>query len=245
MDKRVALVTGASRGIGAAIAVRLARDGFNVALTCLKGVERAEEVAAECRALGAETLVLSGDCADPVVCRGWVEKTIEKFGKIDALINNAGITRDGLLMRMGDEQFESVLAANLNSAFYLTREVSRPMMKARYGRIINISSVAGVYGNAGQANYSASKAGLIGLTKAAAKELGGRGITVNAVAPGAIETDMTEALPEKVRAGMLERIALGRMGSAGEVAAAVAFLASEDSAYVTGQVLQVDGGIAM
>ncbi len=245
VDRRVALITGASRGIGAATARRLSSDGFSVVLTCRSGADAAQAVAQQCSSLGAQTLVLTGDCADPSVCKGWVDAALERFGRVDALINNAGKTHDGLLMRMSDEQFDDVLRTNLYSAFYLMRAVCRPMLRAKYGRIVNLSSVAGVSGNVGQSNYAASKAGLIGLTKSVAKELGGKGITVNAVAPGAIETDMTQQLPEENRSAMTSRISLGRMGTVEEVAAVIAFLASESSSYLTGQVLTVDGSLAL
>lgn len=243
MDKKTALITGASRGIGASIARRLAADGFDLVLTCLNDTEPIEPVAKDCRESGAEVLILFGNCADVAVCKGWMKETLDRFGRLDVLVNNAGITKDGLLMRMTDEQFDAVMQVNLYSAFYLCREAARPMMKQKYGRVINTSSVAGVFGNAGQVNYAASKAGLIGITKSMAKELGSRGITVNAIAPGVIETAMTDAIPEDIKAKMLEGIALGRMGKTEEVAGLVSFLASDDASYITGQVIVIDGGM--
>ena len=242
-NRPVALVTGASRGIGAAIARQLAADGYDVALTCVSNTAKAEEVARQCEALGAQTLVLTGDLAQESVCREITQQVQARFGRVDVLVNNAGITRDGLLVRMTGAQWEDVLSANLHSAFYMTRYVTALMFKARRGKVVNMASVAGVTGNAGQANYSASKAGLIGLTKAAARELGARGITVNAVAPGLIQTDMTGALSEKATEAILSRVPLGRMGKAEEVAHLVSFLASSKADYITGQVLSIDGGM--
>jgi 3-oxoacyl-[acyl-carrier protein] reductase len=227
-DKRVALITGASRGIGAACAVRLSGMGLEV-VTTSRG----------------STTDLSGDCSDPEVCKGWVAQTIEKHGRLDILVNNAGITRDTLLMRMTDEQFDEVMRTNLNGAFYLCRAALKYVVKSPAGRIVNIASVSGISGNAGQCNYSASKAGLIGLTKSLSKEVGKRGVTVNAVAPGWIATDMTGAVPDEISAGIIGRITLTRAGKPEEIAAAVGFLASEDASYITGQVISVDGGLAL
>jgi 3-oxoacyl-[acyl-carrier protein] reductase len=239
---KVALVTGAARGIGRAIAEHLAGRGAAVACVDLTA-EGAEAGAAACRAKGVKASVHAADVSDPAGCDAAVEACVKEHGRVDVLVNCAGITRDGLLMRMSDQDFQKVLAINLNGTFYMTRAVSRPMMKQRGGRIVNIASVIGITGNAGQANYAASKGGVIALTKSAAKELASRGINVNAVAPGYIATDMTAALPEEARQAMLGRIPLGRAGTAEDVAQAVGFLAGPASAYVTGQVLVVDGGM--
>ncbi len=235
---KVALVTGARQGIGRAISFALAQQGFDVAINCRneQTALAAREVANECMKHGVDA-----DCFTADV----VKRVMARWGRIDVLVNNAGITRDGLIARMGEAQFDDVIAANQKSVFNMMRQVVPVMMKQRGGRIINISSVAGVYGNAGQLNYSASKAAIIGMTKSAAKELGARGITVNAVAPGFIETDMTEKLPDKAKAAIIERISLGRTGKPEDVANAVAFLAGDSASYITGQVLCVDGGIVM
>ena len=244
---KVALVTGARQGIGRAISFALAQQGFDVAINCRneQTALAAREVANECMKHGVDA-----DCFTAAVslfeeCAELVKRVMARWGRIDVLVNNAGITRDGLIARMGEAQFDDVIAANQKSVFNMMRQVVPVMMKQRGGRIINISSVAGVYGNAGQLNYSASKAAIIGMTKSAAKELGARGITVNAVAPGFIETDMTEKLPDKAKAAIIERISLGRTGKPEDVANAVAFLAGDSASYITGQVLCVDGGIVM
>ena len=245
LEGRVALVTGGSRGIGRAVCLALARGGAAVAL-CYAGNEAAaRETEDACRALGAETLALRCDVTDADAVKDMVAAVVKRFGRLDILVNNAGITRDGLMMTMPEEAFDAVIAANLKGAFLCMKAVCRTMLRQRYGRIINVSSVVGLHGNAGQANYAASKAGLIGLTKSAARELASRGVTVNAIAPGYIDTDMTAALPGEVRAKTLAAIPAGRMGQAGEVAAAAAFLAGEEAAYITGQVLGVDGGMGM
>ena len=241
-----ALVTGGSRGIGRAVCLALAARGMRVAVNYAGNAAAAEEVVQACLQQGApDAFAVQADVSDAEQVRALVAAVSERWGGVDVLVNNAGITRDGLLLRMRESDFDAVLATNLKGAFSCMQAVARPMMKQRWGRIVNLSSVVGLRGNVGQANYAASKAGLIGLTKSAARELAGRGITVNCVAPGFIETDMTAALPESVRADLLGQIPLGRLGAAEEVAAAVAFLASPQAAYITGQVLCVDGGMAM
>lgn len=240
---KTALVTGGSRGIGRAVCLELARGGANVVL-CYAGNEAAaSQTAAQCQALGAKALALRCDVSDAAQVKALCGAAVKAFGSIDILVNNAGITRDGLLMMMKEEDFDAVVDTNLKGAYLCMKAVCRPMMKKRQGRIVNISSVVGLRGNAGQVNYAASKAGLIGMTKSAARELAGRGITVNAVAPGFISTDMTAALPGT--AALLGSIPAGRLGQAEEVARAVAFLASDEAAYITGQVLAVDGGMSM
>lgn len=244
-EKRVALVTGASRGIGRAIALRLAADGCFVIINYRGSKEKAEEVKAEIERRGGEAMLYPCDVADFEACGAMFQEVIKIYGRIDVLVNNAGIVKDGLLMAMKEEDFSKVVDVNLKGTFHCIRHAVRQMIKQRNGRIVNMASVVGIQGNAGQANYAASKAGIIGLTKAAARELASRGITVNAVAPGFIETDMTAALSEKVRAGAMEHIPLGNFGQPEDVAEAVAFLASEKAGYITGQVLSVDGGMAM
>lgn len=247
MGKNV-LITGASRGIGACIAETFAKKGYNVAINCYseKEVENGGNKTAEiCRSHGVEAECFIADVSNFDQCAALVKETAERFGSIDVLVNNAGITRDGLLALMKEDQFDSVIAVNMKSVFNMMHHVSKLMIKARSGHIVNIASVAGVYGNPGQTNYSASKAGVIGMTKTAAKELGSRGINVNAVAPGFIETPMTAAMPEKAREAALSIIALKRGGKPQDVANAVVFLASEEASYISGQVLQVDGCMSM
>jgi 3-oxoacyl-[acyl-carrier protein] reductase len=242
---RIALITGAARGIGRAIALELARPGLTIYLNDVALGEDAARTQQEVEAKGATARLIEFDVADAAMASQGVDRIIKESGRLDILVNNAGITRDNLIVRMKETEWDAVLGINLKGAFNCLRAASRPMIKQRGGRIINISSVVGVMGNAGQANYVASKAGLIGLTKTVARELASRNITVNAVAPGFIQTEMTENLPEATRQLMLAQIPLGRFGTASEVAQAVAFLASEAAAYITGQVIHVNGGMLM
>ncbi|WP_298586820.1 3-oxoacyl-[acyl-carrier-protein] reductase [uncultured Selenomonas sp.] len=245
LDGKTALVTGASRGIGRAIALRLAAEGARVAINYAGNVKAAEEVKAAIEAAGGTAILCRADVADSAAVEAMVADVAKEFGAIDILVNNAGITRDTLLMRMKDEDFAKVLDTNLKGVFYCTKAVSKLMMKKRSGRIVNMASVVGLVGNAGQTNYAAAKAGVIGFSKSAAKELASRGITVNAVAPGFIGTDMTADLPESVKEKALSDIPLGRAGQPEDVANAVLFLASEQASYITGQVVHVDGGMVM
>lgn len=242
---KVALVTGASRGIGRGIARKLASLGATVLVNYNGSPQKAGELAEEIVAAGGCAECVGCDVSDYTACADMVERIIEKYGHVDILVNNAGVTRDNLLMRMSEEDYDRVLDINLKGAFNTMRHLSRYFVKQRGGKIINISSVSGVLGNAGQANYSASKAGLIGLTKSAARELASRGICVNAVAPGFIDTEMTQALPEKAREAGVAAVPMGRMGTVEDIAETVAFLAGEKSNYITGQVICVDGGMAI
>ena len=242
---RCALVTGGSRGIGRAVCLELAKAGFAVAVNYAGNQQAALQTAEACRALGVKAEIFAADISRPEECARLFEEVLAAFGRVDVLVNNAGITRDNLILRLSEEDFDKVLDTNLKGAFFCCKAAARPMMKQRFGRIINLTSVVGLRGNPGQTNYSASKAGLIGLTKSLAKELASRGITANAVAPGFIDTDMTRAMPEAAKAAMNGTIPLGRPGLPEEVARAVAFFASEESGYITGQVLCVDGGMAM
>jgi len=245
LNPQIAIVTGASRGIGREIALSFAEAGANVVINYAGNKALAEEVAEKARESGAKALVVQADVSKSDQVESLIAATIAEFGRIDILVNNAGITKDNLIMRMKEEDWDDVINTNLKSAFLLSKGVSRIMMKQRSGRIINISSVVGILGNAGQANYVAAKSGMIGLTKTLARELATRGITVNAVAPGFIETDMTATLPEDIRKDLLRQIPLARLGSPKDVADVVKFLASDSAGYLTGQVLHVDGGMVM
>lgn len=242
---KIAVVTGAARGIGRAIALALAEEGAEVVINYHHSEERSLAVKEEIEARGGKAAVMQCDVSDYESCERFVSAVAEMYGRIDIWVNNAGITKDQLLMRMSEEAFDEVIETNLKGTFQCMRFVSRVMVKQRCGRIINLSSVVGIAGNAGQVNYAASKAGVIGMTKSAAKELAGRGITVNAVAPGFIETEMTSVLSEKVQEQAKNQIPLGHFGTPEDVASAVVFLASEQAKYITGQVVQVDGGMVM
>jgi 3-oxoacyl-[acyl-carrier protein] reductase len=242
---KAALVTGGSRGIGKAIGLRLARQGADVAFSYRGNAEAARATADEIESIGTKALSIQGDVRDPESADAVVKAALEAFGKVDILVNNAGITRDDLIMRMSEEAWREVLETNLFGAFWMTKAVTRPMLKARAGRIVNITSVSGQAGQMGQANYSSAKAGLIGLTKATARELASRGITVNAVAPGFVLTELTQNLPEALQNELIARTPLGRFGTVEEIADAVAFLVSDEARYITGQVLAVDGGLVM
>lgn len=245
LQGKSALVTGASRGIGRAIALQLAKEGANVAVNFAGSEAKANQVVDEIKALGLQAFAIQGNVADPDDVQRMIKDTVDQFGSLDILVNNAGITRDNLLIRMKEDEWDDVINTNLKGVFLCTKAAARPMMKQRSGRIINISSIVGVSGNPGQANYVAAKAGVIGLTKTSAKELAARGITVNAVAPGFITTDMTDKLTEDIKAEMLKQIPLAKLGNPEDIAKTVVFLASDDSSYITGQTIHVDGGMVM
>lgn len=245
LTDQVAVVTGASRGIGRAIALDLAKQGAKIIVNFAGNEERAKEVVEEIQALGSEAISVRADVSNTEEVANMMKIAIDTFGKIDILVNNAGITKDNLLMRMKEDEWDAVIRTNLKGVFVCTKAVTRQMVRQRYGRIINIASVVGVIGNPGQANYVAAKAGVIGFTKTAAKELAARNITVNALAPGFIETDMTYVLAEETKQEMLKLIPLARFGQAKDIANAVSFLASEQSSYITGQTIQIDGGMVM
>lgn len=247
LEGKVAIVTGAGRdgkGIGRSISLALAAEGVDIVIADFVPAA-AEAVAAEVKALGRRAIAVQGNVAVPADAEAMVQKALDEFGKVDILVNNAGITRDALIARMSEEDWDLVIATNLKGTFNCTKAVARPMLKQRGGKIVNVASVMGIIGNVGQANYSASKAGIIGLTKTTAKELGSRGINVNAVAPGFIQTAMTDELSESIREGIAGRIPMNRLGTSDDVARLVLFLCTEDSDYITGQVVNVDGGMVM
>ena len=244
-DNKTVFVTGGSRGIGKEVALEFAENGYNVVINYVSSKTNVEELKSEFESKGVKTLIMQADVTDKEAIDEVVKKAIEEFGSIDVLVNNAGITRDNLLMRMSEEEFDKVIEINLKGTYIVTKAVTKYMMKKRKGSIINLSSVVGVAGNAGQCNYSASKAGIIGFTKSVAKELASRNIRSNAVAPGFIETDMTAVLSDEVKESIHNQIPLKRMGTAKEVANLIYFLGSEESSYITGQVINVDGGMVM
>ena len=244
-EGRVALVTGGSRGIGRALALRLAKEGADVAISYRSNDDAAEEAADGVRAAGARCETFKGDVASPGDVKALFGGVNEAFGRIDILVNNAGLTRDNLMMRMKEDEFDEVLRTNLKGTYLCTRAALRPMVRARWGRIVNVSSVVGLVGNAGQANYAASKAGIIGFTKSVAREVAQRGITANVVAPGYVETELTGSLPEEIKEQIRDQVPVGRFGEAQEVAEVVAFLVGEGAGYVTGQTVAVDGGMTM
>ncbi|WP_283152240.1 3-oxoacyl-[acyl-carrier-protein] reductase [Guptibacillus hwajinpoensis] len=244
-ENKTALVTGASRGIGRAIALELAKEGMNIAVNYAGSEAKANSVVDEIKAAGGNAIAIKANVASMEEVQGMIKEVVSTFGSLEVLVNNAGITRDNLIMRMKEEEWDSVIDTNLKGVFNCTKSVTRQMMKQRYGRIVNVASVVGVAGNAGQANYVAAKAGVIGLTKTTAKELASRNITVNALAPGFIETDMTDELSDEVKSGMKGQIPLGRLGAAEDIAKATKFFVSDDANYITGQTLHIDGGMIM
>ncbi|AIG27655.1 3-oxoacyl-[acyl-carrier-protein] reductase [Brevibacillus laterosporus] len=245
LEGKVALITGASRGIGRAIALKYAEAGANIIVNYSGNEAKAQETVAEIEKMGREAIMIRANVGNTEEAENMVKEALERFGKIDILVNNAGITRDNLLMRMKESEWDEVINVNLKGVFNMTKALTRPMMKQRSGSIINITSVVGVLGNAGQANYVAAKAGVIGLTKTTARELASRNIKVNAIAPGFVDTDMTDVLPEDVKSGILAQIPFNRLGSADEISSVALFLASDASSYMTGQTLHVDGGMYM
>ena len=245
LENKIALVTGASRGIGRAIALQLANEGAKIAINFAGNLAKAEEVKSEIESKGGEVLLVQANVADMVSVNEMIAKIIDKWGRIDILVNNAGITRDGLLMRMKDSDFDEVININLKGIYNCTKIVSKHMIKQRSGKIVNMSSIVALTGNAGQTNYAAAKAGAIGFSKSLAKELAPRGINVNIIAPGFIDTDMTEAMPEAAKEATIKSIPLGRVGKPEDIAQAVKFLVSENASYITGQVLRIDGGMSM
>ncbi len=245
LENQVAIVTGSSRGIGKEIALELARMGADIVVNDVSASEAAKEVVKEIESLGRRAMVITADVSNNDEAKKLINTTVKEMGRVDILVNNAGITRDGLLLRMSEADFDSVINVNLKGAFNMIKHITPVMLKQRSGRIVNMASVVGLMGNAGQVNYCASKAGIIGMTKATARELGSRGITVNAVAPGFINTQMTEVLPEEVKKTYMTQIPLGRFGEVSDIAKTVGFLVSEGAAYITGQVISVNGGMYM
>ncbi len=245
MSNSVVLITGASHGIGQQLALSFAQNGYDVIINYAKSEAAAQEVSQQCQSYGVKTLVIGCDVSDYAAVGNMIQKAIETFGKIDVLINNSGITKDGLILRMKEQDFDEVISVNLKGTFNTVSHVSKHMLKAKSGRIINMASVIGILGNAGQANYAASKGGIIAFTKSLAREFASRGITVNAIAPGFIQTKMTDVLSEEVKTNILKQIPLGRFGTVEDIANCALFIASEKASYISGQVIQVDGGMAM